>query len=66
MITPTHEPSSFGAMLKAFRTRRHLTQRQLAEALGMHRHAILRWEQGEFLPAHQTLVLELATAFRLG
>jgi len=65
MITPNHESSSFGAMLKAFRTRRHLTQRQLAEALGVHRHAILRWEQGEFLPAHKTLVLELARRLHL-
>src|SRR5260370_38174502 len=65
MITPNHESSSFGAMLKAFRTRRHLTQRQLAEALGVHRHAILRWEQGDVLPAHKTLVLELARCLHL-
>jgi tetratricopeptide (TPR) repeat protein len=65
MITPNRESSSFGVMLKAFRTRRHLTQRQLAEALGVHRHAILRWEQGEFLPAHKTLVLELARCLHL-
>lgn len=35
MITPGRESSAFGALLKAFRTRRRLTQQQLAEAIGM-------------------------------
>lgn len=57
--------STFGTLLKAFRTRRHLTQQRLAEALGMHRHAIGRWEQGDFLPASKAMVLELAKCLRL-
>src|SRR5215469_12404980 len=59
------EPLPFGALLKAFRTRRHLTQQQLASALGMHRHAIGRWEQGDVLPATSGLVLELAKHLHL-
>ena len=50
---------SFGALLKAFRTRRRLTQQQLAEAVGVHRSAIVRWEQGDFLPQSKALVLEV-------
>jgi transcriptional regulator with XRE-family HTH domain len=55
----------FGARLKAYRARQHLTQQQLASALGMHRHAIVRWEQGDVLPATRGLVLELARHLRL-
>jgi tetratricopeptide (TPR) repeat protein/transcriptional regulator with XRE-family HTH domain len=57
--------SSFGGLLKHFRTRRRLTQQQLATALGMHRHAIGRWEQGDFLPQQKALVLELARHLHL-
>ena len=57
--------ASFGALLKAFRTRRRLTQRQLAEAIGVHRSAIVRWEQGDFLPQSKALVLELARRLSL-
>jgi tetratricopeptide (TPR) repeat protein len=51
---------SFGALLKIFRKRRYLTQQQLAEAIGVHRNAISRWEQGSFLPEQKGIVLELA------
>jgi transcriptional regulator with XRE-family HTH domain len=57
--------ASFGALLKAFRTRRHLTQQQLARAIGVHRSAIIRWEQGDFLPESKAVVLELARHLRL-
>ena len=60
-----YELSSFGALLKALRTRRHLTQQQLAEAIGVHRNAIIRWEQGDFLPAQKSIVLELARQLHL-
>src|SRR5216684_8971207 len=60
MTLTDRDIASFGALLKDFRTRRHLTQRQLAEAIGVHRHAIGRWEQGDFLPASKAMVLELA------
>src|SRR5579875_3247862 len=59
------ESLSFGELLKAFRTRRRLTQQQLAEALGLRRHTIIRWEQGDFLPKTRTLVLELARHLHL-
>ena len=52
--------SSFGALLKSFRKRRRLTQQQLAEVIGVHRSALIRWEQGDFLPESKTMVLELA------
>src|SRR5690349_9210121 len=56
---------SFGSLLKDFRTRQHLTQQQLATAIGVHRNAIGRWEQGDFLPASKGLVLELARQLAL-
>src|SRR5215469_4724574 len=56
---------SFSALLKTFRTRRHVTQQQLAGAIGVHRSAIVRWEQGDFLPASKALVLELARHLHL-
>ena len=65
MTADNNEFPSFGALLKAFRKRRHLTQQQLAEAIGMHRHAVLRWEQGDVLPASKTMVLELARHLHL-
>src|SRR5215469_12595248 len=64
-VTLGHELPSFGALLNDFRKRRRLTQQQLAEVLGMHRHAVGRWEQGDFLPASKTIVLELARQLRL-
>jgi tetratricopeptide (TPR) repeat protein/transcriptional regulator with XRE-family HTH domain len=57
--------ASFGDLLKGFRTRRHLTQHQLACALGVHRNAISRWEQGDVLPAHKAVVLELTRHLKL-
>lgn len=60
MIETEQAFSSFGALLKALRKRRRLTQQQLAQAIGVHRVAIIRWEQGDFLPESKTTVLELA------
>jgi tetratricopeptide (TPR) repeat protein len=65
MTGTDYELFSFGALLKDFRTRRHLTQQQLAEAVGVHRHAISRWEHGDMLPQHKALVLELARRLHL-
>ncbi|WP_236031558.1 FxSxx-COOH system tetratricopeptide repeat protein [Ktedonospora formicarum] len=56
---------SFGALLHTFRKRKRLTQRQLAAAIGMHSHAISRWELGEVLPASKAIVLELARRLHL-
>jgi len=63
--TTSTEAASFGALLTAFRHRRHFTQAHLAERLGVHRHAIGRWEQGDFLPKQKGLVLELAKHLHL-
>ncbi|MBV9711551.1 MAG: tetratricopeptide repeat protein [Ktedonobacteraceae bacterium] len=57
--------SSFGTVLRTFRKRRRLTQRQLAEALGVHESAIGRWERGDFLPDSKAMVLELARCLHL-
>jgi tetratricopeptide (TPR) repeat protein/transcriptional regulator with XRE-family HTH domain len=59
------EPASFGTLLKTFRKRRRLTQQHLAEAIGTHRLTIIRWEEGDFLPASKTMVLELAQHLHL-
>src|SRR5579862_2707462 len=59
------EPDSFGALLKVFRTRRRLTQQQLAEKLGLHRNTIGGWERGDYLPESKGMVLELARLLHL-
>src|SRR4029077_1027959 len=65
-VIPTqHEFASFGVLLQTFRIRKHLTQQHLADALGMHRHTISRWEQGDFLPGSKSMVLELARRLHL-
>jgi tetratricopeptide (TPR) repeat protein len=56
---------SFGALLKAFRTRQHLKQQQLAQAIGVHRRTLVRWEQGDYLPESKAMVLELARCLKL-
>ncbi len=57
--------SSFGTVLKAFRTRRCLTQQQLAQRLGVRRNTIGTWERGDFLPGSKGIVLELARHLHL-
>jgi transcriptional regulator with XRE-family HTH domain len=61
----SNDTLTFGTLLNEFRKQAHLTQQRLAEALGMHRHAVSRWEKGEVLPASKTIVLELARHLRL-
>lgn len=65
MTATSSELYTFGELLAAFRKRRRLTQQQLAGAMGVHRSAIIRWEQGDFLPQSKTLVLELARHLHL-
>ncbi|HEY1348075.1 MAG TPA: FxSxx-COOH system tetratricopeptide repeat protein [Ktedonobacteraceae bacterium] len=65
MTVVDNELSAFGALLKTFRKRRRLTQQQLATGMGVHRSAIIRWEQGDFLPESRTSVLELARCLHL-
>jgi tetratricopeptide (TPR) repeat protein len=56
---------SFGVVLKTFRKRRHLTQQQLAEGVGVHRSTLIHWEQGDFLPKSKALILDLARHLHL-
>ncbi len=65
MTQTSNDFFSFGVLLKALRKRRRLTQQQLAEVVGVHRIAIGRWEQGDFLPESKTMVLELARHLHL-
>ncbi|GCE10045.1 FxSxx-COOH system tetratricopeptide repeat protein [Dictyobacter aurantiacus] len=60
-----HTTDLFGMLLKHFRKHRHVTQQQLAEALGVHRNTIGRWEEGSYLPESRTLVLDLARCLQL-
>ncbi len=53
-------PSSFGEILKMVRKRRRLTQKQLAQQLGVHYNTISSWELGSYLPETRGLILELA------
>jgi tetratricopeptide (TPR) repeat protein/transcriptional regulator with XRE-family HTH domain len=57
--------SSFSEMLKTFRKHKHLTQKALAAALGVHRNTISVWERGDYLPESKTIVLELANQLKL-
>lgn len=52
--------ASFGELLKNFRKRKRLTQKQLAQCLSVHANTISSWELGTYLPATHGLVLELA------
>jgi transcriptional regulator with XRE-family HTH domain len=64
MITDT-SLSTFGGQLKYFRKRRGFTQQQLATAIGVHRNAIGRWEQGDFLPESKVMVLAITRELHL-
>jgi len=64
-MTLTDDNPSFGELVKALRLRRHHTQQRLADALGVHRSTVFRWEQGTYLPESKAQVLELARALSL-
>src|SRR5215471_17324300 len=64
MIT-SNDLSTFGGQLKHFRKRKGFTQQQLAIAIGVHRNAIGRWEQGDFLPENKGIVLAIARELHL-
>lgn len=57
--------SNFGDLLKSLRKQRHLTQKELAMRIGVHRNTIGTWEHGDFLPESKTIVLELAHQLQL-
>jgi tetratricopeptide (TPR) repeat protein/DNA-binding XRE family transcriptional regulator len=56
--------SSFDQLLKTFRKRSRLTQKQLGELVGFHRQTIANYEGGR-LPQNKQLVLDLAKALHL-
>src|SRR6266487_3294035 len=58
-------PASFGELLKTFRKRKRLIQKQLAQHLSVHANTISSWELGTYLPATRGLVLELARLLAL-
>jgi transcriptional regulator with XRE-family HTH domain len=51
---------SFGEILRAYRKRKRMTQKQLAQVLETHTNTISSWELGTYLPQTRGLVLELA------
>ena len=51
---------SFGEILRAYRKRKRMTQKQLAQLLETHANTISSWELGTYLPQTRGLVLELA------
>ena len=56
---------SFGDLLKTYRKRHRLTQKHLAQQLGVHMNTVSSWELGTYLPATRGLVLELARCLAL-
>lgn len=52
--------ASFGDVLRDFRKNKRMSQRTLAERMGVHRNTIWSWEQGNYLPDSKSMVLELA------
>ncbi|HTD20025.1 MAG TPA: helix-turn-helix domain-containing protein, partial [Ktedonobacteraceae bacterium] len=51
---------SFGEILRVYRKRKRITQKQLAQLLETHANTISSWELGTYLPQTRGLVLELA------
>src|SRR5581483_5310515 len=45
MEDPQPFPASFGDLLKAYRTQQGVTQRQLADKLGLHQNTVGAWER---------------------
>jgi tetratricopeptide (TPR) repeat protein len=64
-MTMTGDNFSFGTLLRSLRRRQGLTQQELAEAIGVHRRTLVRWEQGDYLPESKAIVLEVARALSL-
>ena len=48
---------SFGENLKNIRKQRSITQEELAEALGVSRQAISKWESGNGYPETEKLII---------
>ena len=55
----------FGELLRQFRMRASMTQRALADKLGIHRRTISAWEYSNSLPKNRSIVVKLASALHL-
>ena len=55
----------FGELLRGFRQRNGMTQRDLADHLGVHRNSISDWERSVYLPDTPEMVRDLADALTL-
>src|SRR5262245_30161073 len=62
-MTSTSLP--FGELLKTLRSRRKLSQQELARRLGKHLNTVGSWERGDRLPDTKAMVLELARVLQL-
>src|SRR5262245_31364095 len=62
-MTSTSLP--FGELLKTLRSRRKLSQQELARRLGKHLNTVGSWERGDRLPDSKAMVLELARVLHL-
>ena len=58
------ETYPFGDVLRQFRGRARISQRELAELVDVHRNTVGGWERGDYLPAHAD-VLKLIEVLRL-
>jgi transposase-like protein/transcriptional regulator with XRE-family HTH domain len=56
---------TFGEVLNAYRKQKHISQRQLAQRLGVHLNTISAWECGEYLPRTRGMVVEIANQLGL-
>src|SRR5262252_5493317 len=61
----TGEPTAFGALLRRYRAAAHLTQKQLAERVGMSSRSIAALEHGDRRPPPAATVALLADALNL-
>jgi tetratricopeptide (TPR) repeat protein/transcriptional regulator with XRE-family HTH domain len=56
---------SFGEMITSIRRQNAMTQRKLAQLLGVHINTISAWERGDYLPKGKWQVLEIARQLHL-
>jgi tetratricopeptide (TPR) repeat protein/DNA-binding XRE family transcriptional regulator len=55
----------FGDLLKTFRLRSKISQRNLAQVLGKHINTVGGWERGDFLPESRGVIVTLAQTLKL-
>lgn len=58
-------PETFGELLKTFRKRRKLTQKQLAEKIEVSLWAVSWWERGDYKPVTDGVLYDIAAVLRL-